>query len=298
MSSPSKLTSVKLQVRPRAEASLLSDLLLHETAHGLQEEDTTIHQACLFHIQNTCVAVLATSKGLQIWDVDTQKQLYSWDLCSKPMCSSPTSSCRGLALLQVGDDGCLLCVGSDAGTIHTFDTSNMRSIQHNNDITHHNAPIAALTSQQTSSTHMLASSDDHGAITVFHAKSGRDFRVVHSWEGHGVPCVSIAIKKSTLIGAFYDGSMRLHSLVKSIWTVGHILCQCFASPCMMAGYSIAECLPSLCTPVSAHVDASLSPHKTYAACVARLPHQPHICQSFQNMANCTMSTLGGWYAES
>lgn len=65
---------------------------------------------------------------------------------------------------------------------------------------------------------MLASSDDHGAVTVFHAKSACDFQVMHSWEGLGVPCVSVAIQKSTLIGAFYDGSVRLHSLVKSVWT--------------------------------------------------------------------------------
>ena len=201
-----------------------------------------------------CVAVLATSKGLQIWDIDTQQQLYCWDLCSKTQYSSLTSLCRGLALLQVGDDGCLICIGSDAGIIHTFETSNMRSIQHNYDIIHHKAPIAALTSQQTSSTHTLASSDDHGAVTVFHAKSGCDFQVVHSWEGHGVPCVSVAIQKTTLIGAFYDGSVRLHSLVKSVWHLfGNILCQCFANPCMMANCcSIAECLPSMSIPVCSH----------------------------------------------
>ena len=201
-----------------------------------------------------CVTVLATSKGLQIWDTGTQQQLYCWDLCSKAQQSSLTSICRGLALLQVGVDGCLLCVGSDAGIIHTFETSNMRSIRHNYDIIHHNAPIAALTSQQTSSSHVLASSDDHGAVTVFHAKSGCDFQVVHSWEGHGVPCVSVAIQKTTLIGAFYDGSVRLHSLVKSVWTLfGNVLCHCFAIPCVTANCcSIAKSLTSMSTPVFVH----------------------------------------------
>ena len=189
---------------------------LHESAHGLQAEDTTIQQACLFQIENRCIAVLATSKGMQIWDMDAQQLLYCWDLCSKSQSSPLASFCRGLALLQIGDDACLLCVGSDAGIIHTFETSNMRSIRHNYDITHHQAPISALTSQQTPSTHVLASSDDHGAVTVFHARSGCDFQVVHSWEGLGVPCVSVAIQKSTLIGAFYDGSVRLHSLVKCV----------------------------------------------------------------------------------
>lgn len=198
---------------------MLSDLFLHKVALGLQEEDTTVQQACLFQFQDKYVAVLATSKGVQIWDIDTQQQLYSWDLHLQSPSSSPESFCRGLTQLQVLDAGCLLCVGSDAGIIHTFDTSDISNVQHNHDITHHDAPIAAL----TSSNHILASSDDHGAVTVFHAKSHCSFQVVHSWEGHGVPCVSVAVKKSTLIGAFYDGSVRLHSLVKSVWIVDNTL---------------------------------------------------------------------------
>lgn len=195
-------------------------MFLHEIALGSQEEDITVQQACLFQLQDKYVVVLATSKGVQIWDMDTHQQLYSWDQHLQFSSSSPKSFCRGLILLQVLDDGCLLCVGSGAGIIHTFDTSNISNVQHNHDITHHDAPIAAL----TSSNHTLASSDDHGAVTVFHAKSHCNFQVVHSWEGHGVPCVSLAVKKSTLIGAFYDGSVRLHSLVKSAWAVENTLC--------------------------------------------------------------------------
>lgn len=173
---------------------------------------------------------------MQIWDIDTQQQLYSWDLHLRSHGSSPEYFCRGLAQLQVLDDGCLLCVGSDAGIIHTFDTSNISNVQHNYDIIHHDAPIAAL----TSSNHILASSDDHGAVTVFHAKSHSNFQVVHSWEGHGIPCVSVAVKESTLIGAFYDGSVRLHSLVNPVWTVENTLCYTLL---LHAGCSIAQCLP-------------------------------------------------------
>ena len=213
------------------------------TANGLQEEDTpTIQQACLFHIQKKCVAVLATSKDLQVWDVDTQQKLYCWDPCPESDRNSPASLCRGLALLQV-EDGSLLCVGSDAGIIHTFETSNMSRIQHNYDITHHYAPIAALTSEQASTTCMLASSDDHGALTVFQAKSLCNFRVVHSWEGHGVPSVSIAIKGSTLIGAFYDGSVRLHSLVILSGLSKHsvpLLC------CFLHKWQVAAALHNVC----------------------------------------------------
>ncbi|KAL3154103.1 WD repeat-containing protein 54, variant 2 [Trebouxia sp. C0010 RCD-2024] len=167
-------------------------------------------------IQQNCVVVLATSVGIQVWDLATQQQLYCWDVHPKCQGISPASLCRGLALLQVEDAGCLLCVGGDTGTIHTFDTSDMSRIQHNYDITHHSAPIAALTAEQAASSGTLASSDDNGTLTVFHAKSFCAFQVVHSWEGHGVPCVSIAIKSSTLIGAFYDGSVRMHSLVDGL----------------------------------------------------------------------------------
>lgn len=195
-------------------------LLQRATASALQGGDTTnpvVQQACLFQVQDKLVVVLATSKGIQVWDMHTQQRLYYWDSCPKSQSAFPVSLCRGLALLQLEDTGCLLCVGSDAGTIHTFDASDVSRIQHNYDVAHHCAPIAALTTEQASSSRTLASGDDNGTLTVFHANSLCDFQVMHTWEGHGVPCVSIAIKSAMLIGAFYDGSVRMHSLVKSVW---------------------------------------------------------------------------------
>lgn len=136
--------------------------------------------------------------------------------------------------------------------IHTFDTSDVSRIQHNYDITHHSAPIAALTAEQASSSGTLASGDDNGTLTVFRANSVCDFQVVHSWEGHGVPCVSIAIKSSILIGAFYDGSVRMHSLVKSVLTCYSF----FASTLLLLAYfdtlmktATAYSLPDVSAPV-------------------------------------------------
>lgn len=192
------------------------------TKTRLQEDDTkAVQQACLFHIQGQAVAAIATTTGIQVWDNDTQQKLYNWNLCTaaaadKPREQSPASMCRGLALLSTDNDVCLLCVGSDSGIIHTFEASKVSSIQHNYDIAHHKAPIAALTSGQISHSSILASSDDYGAVTAFQAASARKFQLVHSWEGHGVPCVSVAIKGFVLIGAFYDGSVRLHNLVIAV----------------------------------------------------------------------------------
>ena len=199
-------------------------LALPVTKTRLQEDETkAVQQACLFQIRGQAVAAIATTTGIQVWDTDTQQKLFNWNLCTAAAADSsrehhPASMCRGLALLSTDDDACLLCVGSDSGIIHTFEASKVSSIQHNFDIVHHKAPIAALTSGQISSSSVLASSDDYGSLTIFQAASACNFDVVNSWEGHGVPCVSVAIKGSVLIGAFYDGSVRLHNLVNPVLT--------------------------------------------------------------------------------
>ena len=183
----------------------------------VQDGDTkVIHQACLFKIHGRIIAAFATSVGVQLWDNDAQQKLYSWPsdpLVAKPGTSSAASAHKGLAVVQTENDACVLCVGNDFGSIHVFAVSDASSVQHSHDISHHQAPISTLAAGQALSSSLLASGDDHGALAVFKAASACNFQVLHKWEGVGIPCVSTAVKGTTLVGAFYDGSVRLHSLV-------------------------------------------------------------------------------------
>jgi len=165
--------------------------------------------------------VLATSNDLQVWDVNLQQQLFEWQLSTdKAQGTSPALCYRGVSLVDTEDNACLLCVGSSTGVIHTFEADRPDQIHHSYDLQHHTSSIAALASGQTlgcSSTtdgSLLASCDDGGGVTVFQANSANDFAIRHTWEGHGVPCVSVAFKDSKLLAAFYDGSVRLYSLVR------------------------------------------------------------------------------------
>ena len=152
-----------------------------------------------------------------------QQLLFQWDMPTGAQAQATTSAlfCRGIALADSEDNACLLCVGSSTGKIHTFIAGSAAQINHNYDLCHHTSPIAALASGHTSSTTTnntsshLASCDDNGAITVFQAKSAGNFETKHEWEGHGVPCIAVAFKNSTLIAAFCDGSVRLYSLVRT-----------------------------------------------------------------------------------
>ena len=180
-----------------------------------------LQQACLVQFQDKMAVVLATSHDLQVWDTNMRQQLFSWNLTTATAKGTPpTLFCRGIALVEVEDGTCLLCVGSSTGVIHTFSADSSNQLHHSHDLCHHNSPIVALASSSapdsssSASCNHLASCDDQGAITVFEAKSAGDIEVRHKWEGHGVPCVSVAITASTLLAAFYDGSVRLYSTVR------------------------------------------------------------------------------------
>ncbi|KAA6423698.1 MAG: hypothetical protein FRX49_06269 [Trebouxia sp. A1-2] len=179
-----------------------------------------LQQACLISFKDQLAVVHTTTHGLQVWDISMQQLLFQWDLPTGAPAQAITSAlyCRGIALVESEDNACLLCVGSSTGKIHTFIAGSAAQIEHHYDLCHHTSPIAALASGHTSSTttnHIgshLASCDDNGAITVFQAKSAGGFETKHEWEGHGVPCIAVACKSSTLIAAFCDGSVRLYSM--------------------------------------------------------------------------------------
>ena len=164
-------------------------------------------------MQGQAAAVLVTNNDLHIWDVDTQQKLYHWHwVPDKAQDSTSALFFRGVASVHADDNSSLLCVGSSSGVVHTFAVGVGTCLQHSYDLLHHSHPIASLASGDASSNY-LASCDDHGAVTVCQAKSAGNFHAKHTWEGHGVPCVSTVIKGVTLIVAFYDGSVRLYSLV-------------------------------------------------------------------------------------
>ena len=149
-----------------------------------------------------------------------QEKMFSWSNPAAAATSdSPELMHRGVALVIAADGSCLLCIGRNTGIVQIFAAHSADRIQHCYELCHHQYPIAALAAGSLGSHNgavsasYLASCDDNGTINVCQATSATTFDLQHRWEGHGVPCVSVGIKNLTLIAAFYDGSVRLYSLV-------------------------------------------------------------------------------------
>lgn len=177
-----------------------------------------LHQIALVQLFGAANAVLAVGNSLQIWNIDLQELLLDW---TSPEAAAkgtlPSLTHRGIAIATAADGACLLCIGSSNGTMHIFTVHAADQVRHSHALVHHQAAIAALASNidsesHTISTSYLASCDDDGCINLFEATSASRFELRHRWEGHGVPCVAVGIMNDTLVGGFYDGSIRLYSL--------------------------------------------------------------------------------------
>ena len=192
-----------------------------------------LHQIALVQLFGAANAVLAVGNSLQIWNIDLQELLLDW---TSPEAAAkgtlPSLTHRGMAIVTAADGACLLCIGSSNGTMHIFTAHTADQVRHSHALVHHQAAIAALASNTDSESHTistsyLASCDDDGCINVFVATSASRFELRHRWEGHGVPCVAVGIMVDTLVGGFYDGSIRLYSLVCAKYA--HKLPFCHAS---------------------------------------------------------------------
>lgn len=86
-----------------------STLIAYRIAQGASTQ-----QAILLEVDDVSMVALASSNGLQIWQIDTQQKLLDWSLSSTSDATSDTF-CRGIAMVQAADSTCVLCVGDALG---------------------------------------------------------------------------------------------------------------------------------------------------------------------------------------
>lgn len=185
----------------------------------LHAQDTgPVSQAILLEVDDVNVLVVASSSGLQIWQIDTQQQLLEWSLPAAPQARSG-SFCRGIAMAQAEDDSSVLCLGDSEGSIHMFRLDTAHQAEFVCTMRQHCTAIAALASGPAQSSrvncNVLASCDDSGTIQLCAVKSANDLEQRHSWEGRGIPCTAVTIQDNTLIAALYDGTIYLYDMVRA-----------------------------------------------------------------------------------
>ena len=180
-------------------------------------QGASTQQAILLEVDDVSMVALASSNGLQIWQIDTQQKLLDWSLLSTSDATSDTF-CRGIAMVQAADSTCVLCVGDSLGRVHVFMLDAVDQAQLSCSINNHQAAIAALASSPPStsraSSNVLASCDDNGTIVLCTVSSSNSIDQRHSWEGRGMPCISVAVLGDTLIAGFFDGCIHLYDMVQ------------------------------------------------------------------------------------
>lgn len=182
----------------------------------LTQQGACTQQAILLEVDDVSMVALASSNGLQIWQIDTQRKVLEWSLASVSD-SRPDMFCRGIAMAQAEDGTCVLCMGDSFGKVHVFEVQAVDQGQLSCTIHNHHAAIAALASSPPASSrvssNVLASCDDNGNITMCTVRSSTSIEQRHSWEGRGVPCISVALQGDNLIAGFYDGTIHLYNMV-------------------------------------------------------------------------------------
>ena len=197
--------------RQEAHATFSSDLTVCLTQQGAFTQ-----QAILLEVDDVSMVALASSSGLQIWQIDTQKTVLEWSLASVSD-AKPDMFCRGIAMAQAEDGTCVLCMGDNLGKVQVIELQAVDQGQLSCSIHNHEAAIAALASSPPSSSrvssNVLASCDDSGNIVMCTVRSSTSVEQRHRWEGRGVPCVSVATQGDNLIAGFYDGTVHLYNMV-------------------------------------------------------------------------------------
>lgn len=124
---------------------------------------TTVTQVKWFSVHNVQILAITSTLGLQIYDEEGRKCLYTHP-CTDSNLTSDTFA-RGLALVSNER----LCVGNSSGSIRVFKTPHDSSdFLHLEKLLSHNKAITDIAANE--SQELMVSADDSGCITLWNVK--------------------------------------------------------------------------------------------------------------------------------
>lgn len=177
-----------------------------------------MQQAILLEVDGVSMVALCSSRGIQIWQIEAKQRILDWSASASTDATSDVLY-GGIAMVQAEDGTCVLCVGDSLGRVHAFAMPSVDQAFFTCTSSHHQTAIVALASSapdsSRASNNILASCDDTGSIALCTVASTDSIEQRHSWEGRGMPCISLAAYDETLIAGYYDGVVHLYNMVST-----------------------------------------------------------------------------------
>uniref|UniRef100_A0A7S3QZ72 WD repeat-containing protein 54 beta-propeller domain-containing protein n=1 Tax=Dunaliella tertiolecta TaxID=3047 RepID=A0A7S3QZ72_DUNTE len=188
--------------------------------------------------------VMSTASGIQVWDQSCARQLFQWMLPEVKKVIQGESLqgemagvhngvgevyapfVRGAALCLARNGSTNLCFGSSSGTLYVSEVDQSGRIQEPTPFFGHSSPITCMSTEYQShhgrhiadkspGSHLLASADEAGNISVWLAVSGDEYKVLSSIPSASIPATSLAIRHDCLIAARLNGIIQVYGLKDS-----------------------------------------------------------------------------------
>eukprot|EP00201_Polytomella_parva_P000635 CAMPEP_0175079598 /NCGR_PEP_ID=MMETSP0052_2-20121109/24914_1 /TAXON_ID=51329 ORGANISM="Polytomella parva, Strain SAG 63-3" /NCGR_SAMPLE_ID=MMETSP0052_2 /ASSEMBLY_ACC=CAM_ASM_000194 /LENGTH=259 /DNA_ID=CAMNT_0016349951 /DNA_START=191 /DNA_END=973 /DNA_ORIENTATION=+ len=167
--------------------------------------------------------ILATNKGIQIWDENVCHLLHTWAHPSDAVASSSSTSifARGICTTITSEGTGHICFGSSSGSLYGIPILEDNKFGPTFEIKQHKAPITCLSSSYQSRRGNWAadvgcevvSCDEDGMAVFWQASVGAGgYRVLHTIASKGVPCVSAAVRNDFAILARLDGAIQIYGI--------------------------------------------------------------------------------------
>lgn len=185
-----------------------------------------ILQAKWIKIKKSVILVIATERGIQVFDQNGKILIYSYPL---PLNIDETTEAiftRGIA--SCGDN--FFCVGTSRGEILIFQTIDEgNSIDLTETVQAHNVAISCMNGRENK----LISSDDDGNIYLW--EYDNCLKKLKTFEKFNCPCTSLALWKDLVFAAYASGQLRIFSQ-----NSGSILAEVTAHARWITAVDIAE----------------------------------------------------------
>lgn len=166
--------------------------------------NSMIMQAKLLPFPGRSILVIASQKGIQMYEADGSVMLY-WYAIDDNSNSTDAQATFARGICQIGTES--ICVGNHLGHILVFNIPSRGSnITLSETLKGHSSPICDLQSVDNK----LISSDEMGNIILWQS-GGDKCKQILKIPGSGYPCSSVGQFRDTVIGSYGSGHIRVFS---------------------------------------------------------------------------------------
>ncbi|XP_078411453.1 WD repeat-containing protein 54 isoform X3 [Cetorhinus maximus] len=199
--------SVVNMVSASTDGLNLSHRQLQSKEGGLVHGTSLIMQASWCVLPSRILLVLASQKGIQMYESDGSIMVY-WHAMDTPEAPTEAVFARGIAATRSH----FICVGSSAGSILVFNippkgtniTVSEVLEQHRDPIT----DIACDCSEDKECTADLVTADDSGVLCIW--KSGEDFKLMYKIAAYGGTCSSVKMWSGIIAAGYGSGQILIY----------------------------------------------------------------------------------------